>query len=210
MVSGTICLQGGAEFGPDCAEMDAALLSGAGGPVVVLALASRPGREYAAASGNGVRHFAALGAQADAAADYRSDPAAALEAVAGAGLLVLPGGSPSRLRTELLDTAMGAAIAGLLRRGGTVLGASAGAMVMCEWMWLPDGGSRVVPGLGHVPGVLVLPHYDGPPAMVTAPDGIDLLGLPECSGVVVRGGVMTAVGVGRVVRIGPDGAERPV
>ncbi len=209
-MSGTICLQGGAEFGPDCREMDAALLAETSGPVVVLALASRPGREYAAAATNGVRHFTALGADAVAARDYRSDPAAALEAVARAGLLVLPGGSPSRLRGALLDTEMGAAVAGVLRSGGTVLGASAGAMVLGEWMWLPDGGNRVVPGLGHVPGILVLPHYDGPPAPVTAPDGIEALGLPECSGVVVRAGATRAVGVRRAVRIGPDGQERPV
>lgn len=209
-MSGTICLQGGAEFGPDCREMDAGLLAETGGPVVVLALAARPGREYAAAAANGARHFTALGAEAVAARDYRSDPAAALEAVAGAGLLVLPGGSPSRLRAALYESAMGAAIADMLRRGGAVLGSSAGAMVLGEWMWLPDGGNRVVPGLGHVPGVLVLPHYDGPPAMVTAPEGVEALGLPECSGVVVRAGVMTAVGVRRAVRIGPDGQERPI
>lgn len=191
--------------------MDAALLAEVGlGPVVVLALASRPGREYAAATVNGARHFTALGADARAAEDYRTDPAGALAAVADARLLVLPGGSPSRLRTALADTPVGAAVADVLARGGAVLGASAGAMVLCEWMWLPDGGERVVPGLGHVPGVLVLPHYTGPPFPVSAPDGIDLLGLPECSGVLVSAGALTAVGVRRAVRITADGQEHPV
>ncbi|MEP6464433.1 MAG: hypothetical protein ABJC62_13705 [Frankiaceae bacterium] len=209
-MSGTICLQGGAEFGSQCREMDAALLAEVGGPVVVVALAARPGREYAAAAYNGVRHFTALGAEAVAAPDHWSDPAAALAAVADAGLLVLPGGSPSRLRSALLDTSMGTAVADLLRGGGAVLGASAGAMVLGEWMWLPDGGERVVRGLGHVPGVLVVPHYTGLPTPVSAPAGIDLLGLPECSGVVVRSGRMQAVGVRPAVRIGPDGQEHPV
>lgn len=205
---GTICLQGGAEFGPVCRQMDAALLAEVGsGPVVVAAFASRPGREYAAASRNGVRHFAALGAQSSA---VRDSSGAALEAVAGAALLVLPGGSPARLRIALYRTEMGAAVGELLQRGGAVLGASAGAMVMCEWMWLPDGGDRVVSGLGHVSGVLVVPHYDGPPPPVTPPDGVDLLGLPECSGVVVRAGAMTPVGVRAAVRIGRDGQEYPV
>lgn len=210
-VSGTICLQGGAEFGPTCREMDAGILDGSGGgPVVVLPLASRPGREYAAAAANGMRHFRALGAQASAPPDYSDDLDAVLTALAEAALLVLPGGSPSRLRTALVGTPIGEAVGGLLSRGGTVMGASAGAMVLCEVMWLPDGGGRVVGGLGYVPGVLVLPHYVGPPAPVAAPAGIDLLGLPECTGVVVRECGMVAVGAGRPVRIRPDGSEDAV
>ena len=210
-VPGTICLQGGAEFGPDCHEMDSALLAEAGvGPVVVLPLAARPGREYAVAAANGVRHFTELGGEATAARDYRSDPGAALDAVAGARLLVLPGGSPARVRAALIGTPIGAAVADVVHRGGTVLGASAGAMVLCAQMWVPDGGNRVRPGLGLVPGLLVVPHYDGPPPPLTAPDGVDLLGLPECSGVVLRAGALTAVGVRRTVRIGRDGQEHPV
>ncbi len=56
-----ICLQGGAEFGELCREMDADLLRRAdGGPVVVTALAGAPGREYRTAGDNGVRHFRSL------------------------------------------------------------------------------------------------------------------------------------------------------
>ena len=42
-MTGVVCLQGGAEFGPDCREMDADLLRRAGGPVVVTALAGAVG-----------------------------------------------------------------------------------------------------------------------------------------------------------------------
>ena len=52
--------------------MDKDLLERAGGrPGVIVALASRPGREYTAAVTNGVRHFTALGGTMTA----RSTPA---------------------------------------------------------------------------------------------------------------------------------------
>jgi len=191
--------------------MDKDLLERAGGrPGVIVALASRPGREYTAAVTNGVRHFTALGGTMTAAPDYRSDPEAGLAAVALARLLVLPGGSPTRLRTVLVGTALGAAVVGVLRRGGVVMGASAGAMVLCGQMWLPDGGDRIVAGLGAVTGVLVLPHYTGGPPPIEAPDGVDLLGVPECSGVLITPDGMMGVGANPSVRIGPDGEERPV
>lgn len=191
--------------------MDAELVAmTGGGPVVMVALAARPGADYASAAANGVRHFGSLGATASAAPDYRSDPAAALAAVKTADLVVLPGGSPAALRTALLGTPMGAALAAVLDRGGIVMGASAGAMVLAEAMFLPGRGAEVVAGLNHVPGVLVLPHYAGSVPRLALPAGIELLGLPECSGVIVRGEVMTAVGARPAVRIGADGEEQPV
>ena len=84
-MTGLVCLQGGAEFGPGCREMDAALLRRAAGPVVVTALAGAVGREYRTASENGVRHFRALGAQdVVAAPDAREDLGADLAAGAAA------------------------------------------------------------------------------------------------------------------------------
>lgn len=208
-MAGTVCLQGGAEFGPACRGMDADLVAFAGGGlVVVVPLAARPGADYASAGENGVRHFASLGATATVAPDYRREPGAAVAAVAGAGLVVLPGGSPSALRSSVFGTPMGDALAAVLGRGRVVMGASAGAMVLTEWMVLPDAGGAVVPGLNHVPGVLVLPHYTGGRPRMTAPEGVDLLGLPECSGVIVRGEEIVAVGARPAIRIGADGEER--
>ncbi len=213
---GTVCLQGGAEFSPGCREMDAALLAVAGGPVVVTALAGAVGREYATATANGVRHFTELGADVVGAPDVREDEAGALAALRTARLLVLPGGSPSRLLGLLQSTPVGAVVADLLAAGGTVSGSSAGAMVLGSWTVLPEQpGPAVEPGLALVPGVVVVPHWRGgredwlDAVRGTVPAGTTVLGLPEESGVVVEDGVLTAVGQ-RATRMVSDDRDLPV
>ena len=203
----TVCLQGGGEFSPGCRTMDTALLQQVDGPIVVTALAGTPGRDYARASANGVSHFRALGASdVVAAPDVRERPAEALAVLATARLLVLPGGSPSRLLTALTESPVGQLLRELLESGGSVMGASAGAMVLCGWTVLPDrrgaGGMAVVPGLGVVPDTLVVPHWQGGSSRgdwlsaITAkvPGQVEVLGLPEESGVVIDGSRRTAVG----------------
>ena len=200
-MSGTVCLQGGGEFSPGCRAMDAALLAGTEGPVVVAALAGAVGREHDTANANGVRHLAALGAvDVTAAPDVRVDPDGALAALRRARVLVLPGGSPSRLLEALTTTPVADVVRALLADGGTVVGSSAGAMVLCGWTVLPDRGPSVVRGLDVVPGTLVLPHWSGGRedwlrvVRDAVPAGTTLLGVPEESGVVLAGGTMPAVG----------------
>lgn len=205
-----ICLQGGAEFGAKGAAMDAELLRLSGpGPVVVTALAGAEGREYDTATAHGVRHFAALGApNVVAAPDARQDEGAAYDLARAAGLLVLPGGSPSRLLAALTGTRIGSAVHEVLERGGVVMGASAGAMVLCEHTWLPDRGGQVVPGLGLVPGCLVLPHWQearrGQADDIARglPGPSVILGLPEQSGLLVSGPDVTAMGDAAVTLLG--------
>ena len=197
-----ICLQGGAEFGAQCEAMDAELLRLAGdGPVVVTSLAGAPGREYDTANRNGVTHFERLDAPSVVAApDARVDEAAAYALARHAGLLVLPGGSPSRLLEALTTTRMGAAIEEVLASGGVVMGASAGAMVLCEHTWLPDRGGTVVRGLGLVPDSIVLPHWSddrldqATRLLHQLPEGTVALGLPEQSGLLVDENQVTALG----------------
>lgn len=199
--------------------MDADLVRRAGGRVVVTALAGTPGRDYDTATANGVGHFRAVGAgDVVGAPDARSDPRAALEAISGARLLVLPGGSPSRLLTALQETGLDAAIAALLEDGGIVMGASAGAMVLCPRTVLPDrrdgGAMAVEAGLGLVGDLLVVPHWSGGSSRgdwlrsidAAIPDTTVVLGIPEESGVLVEGDVLTAVGTSptRLVHDGRD------
>lgn len=198
-------MQGGAEFGPLCRSMDADLLRRAGGPVVVTALAGTPGRDYRTASENGVRHFRALGARdVSAAPDAREDPAGALAALRRARLVVLPGGSPSRLLEALRATGVDRVLTALLADGGVVSGSSAGAMVLGGWTVLPDrrgaSGPVVEPGLGVLPRLLVVPHWSGGRAdwldavAATVPADVVVLGIPEQSGVLVADGTLTATG----------------
>lgn len=205
-MTGTICLQGGAEFGPRCRPMDADLLERAGGPVVVSALAGEVGRDYATASENGARHFRALGAtDVLVAPDAREDAPAALAVLRRARLLVLPGGSPSRLLDAVRATGVEQVLRDLLADGGVVSGSSAGAMVLGGWTVLPDrrtgGAPAVERGLGLVPDIVVVPHWSGSgfadwlDALDAAvPDGVRTIGVPEQSGVLVEGDRLTSTG----------------
>jgi cyanophycinase-like exopeptidase len=187
--------------------MDLDLVHRAGGRVVVTALAGAPGQDYDTATANGVAHFRAVGAgDVIGAPDAREDAAAAWAAVASARLLVLPGGSPSRLLRALRTTGMADAVAALLDDGGVVMGASAGAMVLCPWTVLPDrrsgGALAVEQGLGLVGDLLVVPHWSGGSSRgdwlrsieAAVPASTTVLGIPEESGIVVEGAVLTAVG----------------
>jgi cyanophycinase-like exopeptidase len=206
-VTGLVLLQGGGEFSLGCRAMDKAFLERTDAPVVVTALASAVGGQYRAASDNGVRHLRALGASdAVVAPDVRENTAEALAVLRGARTIVLPGGSPSRLLTSLSASPVGALIVDLVKDGGAVLGASAGAMLLGEWTLLPEKrgpvGLAVVRGLGIVPGVIVVPHWSGGSSRADwlrsikdgVPAGVEVLGLPEESGVLVEDGVLTAVG----------------
>lgn len=217
-----ICLTGGAEFLPASRALDEALLAHVGdGPVVVAPLASAVGLDYRAAGSNARRWFSSLGVpDVRIAPDAREDPGAAVHAIAGAALLVLPGGSPARLLEALAATPVARAVAALLERGGVVLGAGAGAMPLGGWTLLPEGhtveGPPVVEALGLVPDVVVLPHFRGDRGWVEVirrrlGDTPVVLGLPEGAGVLVEGDRFTAVGASAVtVFAGVDATGRAV
>jgi hypothetical protein len=212
-MTSAICLQGGAEFQSGCEQMDAAMLAtawfaspdgAAGSPRVVIApFAGRPGREREVAGRNAERWYRALGADDVTVVVDEGDPFA--EALTGADLLVLPGGSPARLLDALLPHADRLRAAG---DGSTAIsGASAGAMVLCRWTVLPEGRTRIVPGLGIAGIDLVLPHYRGSTGWLDGarrvlPDAAVVLGLPERSGVILRpDGTRLPVGVAPVEQV---------
>ena len=201
-MSALVCLQGGNEFSPACRVMDAVLVEGLDGPVVVTALAGEIGNDYRRATDNGVRHFRGLtDLDVIAAPDVRSDPEQAMAALREARLIVLPGGSPGRLLAALTSTPVGPALTELLAAGGRVMGSSAGAMVLGPWTVLPGLHPALAPALGVTPFVVV-PHWKGDrrPWLRAidkgAPPSVPVLGIPEESGVVLQAGVMTAVGQG--------------
>ena len=201
-----ICLQGGAEFGSRCVEMDKELLDRApAGDVVVLAGAAAPGREFAIASRNAQSYYARLtDRHVFAAEDPRFDSSSFVSAVRSAAMVVLPGGSPKRLLDVLAGDVFGALLE-VHTRGGTISGASAGAMVLCAYTVLPGVG--VTEGLGLVPGVAI-PHFDGSNWWnVDLPKDVPRWGLPECGGIVFRSGSVTAIGAAGAQRLDPAGAS---
>jgi len=92
---------------------------------------------------------------------HANDPAVAA-LVAGAGLIYLSGGHPTFLADTLRDTLVWSAIVDAWTDGAALAGCSAGAMVMGTWVPSirhPRGGGGVA-GLGVVPQLRVLPHFD--------------------------------------------------
>lgn len=170
---------------------------------MVMALAAAPGKEYERANTNGVAHFRELGAEAYSVPDPREQTVA--DVVRDAGLLVLPGGSPSRLLNGLRETGLDEVLREQHEAGQAVLGASAGAMVLCEFTVLPEEGPRIAEGVGLASGIVVVPHWHGArdewlSVIERESNDSTVLGIAEESGVVIENGVMTAVGV-RDVRI---------
>lgn len=207
-MTGTICLQGGAEFGRACREMDREVVTGAPvGPVVVLAGAAAPGRDHDTAGRNAVRYYAQwVGDEVVAAPDPRDDLDACLGALHEAAMVVLPGGSPRRL-LEVLSGAVGEAIRGRHAAGATISGASAGAMLLCERTVVPDAGGELADGLGLVPG-LALPHFSGEDRWAgRLPAELVRWGLPECGGLLLRDGEVRAVGDGTPVLLDRRGTR---
>ena len=210
---GIVCLQGGNELTPRCRPMDEGLLAVApDGPVVVLPLASSPGSDYSRTSDNARRYFSDLGAQVVVPADPRRDASEADEAVESAGMVVLTGGSPRRLRDGLVTTGLDARLRERHRAGTLVMGSSAGAMVACATTLLPQwrGNPQSGPGIGLLSGYVVVPHYDGKRGgWVRAALSVEptVLAIPECSGIMVEAGRLRAIGAEASTVITADGSE---
>lgn len=205
-MTGTICLQGGREFGSSCRDLDMEVLRRTQmGPIVVLAGAAEPGKPYATASRNAARHYGNLGGDpAVPAPDPREDLDGCLATLAQATMVVLPGGSPTellRVLTVLADGQVGQQLRARHTDGVTISGASAGAMVLCARTWLADSDRTVTDGLGLVPGIALPHHEPGREGRAGTPPDLPVWGLPECGGVLVDDDGVVAAGAGTPVLV---------
>jgi cyanophycinase-like exopeptidase len=196
---GPVALVGSGEYLPAMQELEAALL--AGRPPRYVQLPTAAGPEGPAS----VSRWVALGAQQAARLGVEAVPVMALdrdsaedranaELVAGAGLIYLSGGSPAHLADSLRGTRVWAAIVEEWRAGAALAGCSAGAMALTSWV--PDLRRLTrTPrsGLGLVPGLRVIPHFDrmrrwlpGMSRWAAAhlPDGVTLVGIDEETAIV--------------------------
>jgi cyanophycinase-like exopeptidase len=110
-----------------------------------------------------------------------------VESIAGAGVIYMSGGNPKHLARTLVGTPVWDAMHAAWRSGSSLAGCSAGAMALCGYV--PDirhpraGGQD---GLGLLPSLRVLPHFDvyakWIPDLVMRPllsQGVTVVGIDE-------------------------------
>ncbi len=148
-----------------------------------------------------------------------ADDAAIADQIAGAGLIYLSGGSPAYLADTLRGTAVWRAIVAAWEGGAALAGCSAGAMALSDRvpdLRHPAGGDRE--GLGLLPHIRVLPHFDAMvgriPDLLTRPflrppAGVSLVGVDENTALVGGPVEFTVHGRGSAWLLG-DGPRRRV
>jgi cyanophycinase len=135
--------------------------------------------------------------------------------VEGAGLIYLSGGNPPYLATTLRGTRLWEAIRTAWEGGAALAGCSAGAMALTSWV--PDIRHPTRdpdPGLGVVPRLRVIPHFDRfvgwMPELVTrylarAPEDVTILGIDEDTALIGDDGHWTVHGRQSVWVLTPQG-----
>jgi cyanophycinase-like exopeptidase len=163
---GRIALVGSGEYLPQMHDIEAWLLEGRPARYVQLATAAAPEGDRVLDRWHrlGAEAAARLGAEqvvVDVRVRSDADDRTHADAISGAGLIYLSGGNPAHLARTLRGTRVWAAILEQWRQGAALAGCSAGAMALGGYV--PDvrhprqGGTD---GLGVIPDIRVLPHFD--------------------------------------------------
>lgn len=190
---GPVALVGSGEYLPVMHEVEAALLAGRAPRYVQLATAAAPEGQQSLARWHELGRRAAdrLGVEqvvVPVGDRVSADDAAIASLVDGAGLVYLSGGNPKFLAETLRGTAVWAAIERVWRGGAALAGCSAGAMALASAV--PDVRHPLagppVDGLGVVPHLSVIPHFDRFGSRLLAslaghqlPDGVTRIGIDE-------------------------------
>jgi cyanophycinase-like exopeptidase len=162
-----IALVGSGEYLPVMTDIERALIDGRPPKYVQLATAAAPEGDESLARWHALGRAQAerLGAEqvvVDVRTREDADTAELATLVAGAGLVYLSGGNPAYLADTLRDTAVWRAIVDAHEAGAALAGCSAGAMALSDWApRMRDLVHTTQPtGLGVVPKVRVIPHFD--------------------------------------------------
>jgi cyanophycinase len=158
---GPLALVGGAEWTDGC-SFDRALWDEAGQPEVLVLPTAAAYEHPERAVDTARRWFAGFGASASGLMIVSRRDALDEEAAArlrAGRMIYLSGGSPMHLRSVLKDSPAWDAVVEAWRGGAVLAGSSAGAMVLGDSMVDPRGGALTL-GLGLLPRVAVMPHYD--------------------------------------------------
>lgn len=133
-----------------------------------------------------------------------------------AALTYFSGGDPHHLAESLHGTPLWSAVEANHQAGGSLAGCSAGAMFLsAEVPSLRFLRKTPIPGMGLIPQLQVVPHYDMihhwiPDAVVRLatriPDGVTLVGIDEQTALVRRPDIWRAWGRGGVHVINGNGS----
>lgn len=214
---GPVVLVGSGEFTPSMEAVDAELLAATGRPrprVAVVPTASWPDGPavFERWAEMGTLHFERLGAEVEQVLirdRATADDDANAHALGEADLIYLSGGKPDHLLAAFAGSASWAAATRAHAAGAILAGCSAGAMVLAGRQFAFRGGKLPFPlrwdaGLGVVPGIAVIPHYDAFPEplsatiVLQAPPDVTVLGIDEETALVGRDGAWQVRGRGRV------------
>ena len=188
---GPLALVGSGEYLPQMTDLEGELLKGRPPRYVQLATASVPDGPAVLDRWHrlGVAQAERLGVEAvilEVGDREDANSAELASRVSGAGLIYLSGGDPGYLADTLRDTAVWAAIEQAWRDGAALAGCSAGAMALTSWVpslrHPRDGGT---PGIGLLPHLRVIPHFDAFAARL--PDLITRFLIPDVNSVTVLG-----------------------
>lgn len=219
-MSGPVALVGSGEYLPVMTEVEGLLLRGRPPRFVQIPTAAAPegqssldrwvtlGRDQAARL-----DVAAVPVMVRDRAEADNEELAAL--VNGAGLVYLSGGNPPYLASTLRGTKVWQAVREAWEGGAALAGCSAGAMALTSWV--PDlrhPTRDADPGLGVVPQLRVIPHFDRfagwMPDLVSRyvlrpPDGVTVLGIDEDTALIGDEGTWRVHGRQQVWVLGRDG-----
>ena len=225
MRPGPVALAGSGEFLPAMAQVDAALLIGRPPKAVVVpTAASLEGDARVAYWIDLARtHYLAMGVESvplDVRTPAQADDPSVADRVAGAGIVYLSGGDPHHLSDTLRSTALWSAITEAWRGGAALAGCSAGAMALTagappellNWRTRgrggrPEASDTGANGLGVVPGLAVIPHFDQMERLRPGslewfgswqPPGTVLVGIEERTALVGDGDGWRVAGSGQV------------
>jgi cyanophycinase-like exopeptidase len=193
-VPGPLALVGSGEFLEAMRPVDESLLEGRPRRAVFLptAAAEEGGERIRYWLDLGTAHYLAMGVEPVPLPVLDRTDAGLPElagAVAGAGLVYLSGGNPGYLADTLRGTLVFEAILDAWNNGTALAGCSAGALALTAVADDPRRPGRFSGlGLGVVPGLAVVPHYDVfakrfpqlPARIISrAPEGVTVVGVDE-------------------------------
>jgi len=193
VTNGPIALVGSGEYLPVMQNIEGALIAGRPAKYVQLPTAAAPEGDES------LQRWISLGAQQAARLGVEQLPlivrnrdeandSALAELGADAGLIYLSGGNPHFLADTLRDSLVWNAILAAWEAGAALAGCSAGAMAIADHIpALRVHSPRETRGLGVLPHIRVLPHFDKmfgwvpdlALRMLNVPDGVHVVGIDE-------------------------------